>query len=721
MKFSGIQSNQAGTVALSDAGQAIVVYPELFERTRAGDEFMVQVDADELLTVVLDEAVRYVNGDTGISARGKPPHGDLRFTLTAGPSSVFGYISNTNTLWQLVASGAEGEAAGFTGELFHPRPLLNSGSGLVNDFYIPQLPPSTERSAATEADPLELPLQLAVPSTTPSTRAASNEGINENNFRLSQSFSSHAIVAGEVAAAEVTLTNISDEWHTNLFLEVFFLLEDSTLVSADSNCTEQLSASLQKVLRCELGSFAPGEQKQLRYSVRPHLDSGSTLLSTILVGAIRNDALINIVEDVFTDSDRDGISDYNERLDGTDPADADSVDYATTIIDVLALYTGGAESAFPGGVPTRINQLFSVANQIYRDSGVAINLRPVHHRRVSYSDEHDMDTALQDLISQSHPAFSEVEELRTRFGADLVALFRPLESGGGRCGLAPVGGFRTNGYFAEAAQRQTVFSTVAIDCPVDIALAHELGHNMGLTHSHLQDGYGGTFNFATGYGVRGEFVTVMAFPEAFNAPSRVPRFSNPESECLGFPCGVSADQSLGADAVQALNLVRQQIASYRRTTLPDLPLVPVASLSGNSTEATIAIAASRDSGFSFSDQFTPQDKVDLSAVITVDERHIGSPGSIHVLMGEEGTDTLFQLTPQGELLRWDSRIESLISLAGIRRLNPEERLSLLNRFSFGEDLIGIRLVIYIAYWVPDHDEIVYTRNPLTLRVVRARP
>ena len=38
---------------------------------------------------------------------------------------------------------------------------------------------------------------------------------------------------------------------------------------------------------------------------------------------------------------------------------------------------------------------------------------------------------------------------------------------------------------------------------------------MGLSHSHLEDGSGGTFNFSTGYGVEGQFVTVMAYPAAF--------------------------------------------------------------------------------------------------------------------------------------------------------------------------------------------------------------
>ncbi|MCY4356166.1 MAG: M12 family metallo-peptidase [Gammaproteobacteria bacterium] len=720
IEFSAVSSSQLNAPAFADVSQPIAVYPQLLDNIRPGDEFLVQIGSNETATVFLDEKITYINGDLGIIARGRDPNADLRFTLTFGSVSLFGSISQDDQLWQLIATEeqmANGED-GFLGWVYHPKPLMYSSSGIVNDYFIPPLPSPQERSAAKGVDSPELPLRLIIPNEPPSIDAVSNEGINGNNFEVHQSFNSYAIVGGEVAAAVVTLTNSSDELHTDLFLEVYFVLEDSMLESADSNCSEQLSLTLQKVLRCELGNFAPGEQKQLRFSVRTRPDGDNTLLSTILIGQIRNDVRINIVKDVSTDSDQDGISDFNERLGGTDPADSGSVDYSNTVIDVLALYTGGAEAAYPMGVRTRINQLFSVANQIYRDSGVAISLRPVHHRRIEYSDSNDFDTALDHLMNQSHPAFSTVEELRNEFGADLVALFRPMESSGARCGLAPVGGFRTNGYFDEAAQRQTIYSAIAIDCPIDISLAHELGHNMGLTHSHLQDGYGGTFNFATGYGVVGQFVTVMAFPGVFNAPNRVPRFSNPDSLCLGFPCGVSADMALGADAVQTLNLVRQQIASYRRTTLPTLPSVSVASLSGI-TSAMISIAASKDSGFSFSNHFSPEDRVDLSAILSIDDRHVGSMGSIHVLIGENGGSSLFQLTSLGELVLWDNDIDSLIPLSGFRILKGEERLSLLNGFSFGEELVGINLVIYIAYWVPAFDDVVYTDNPLILSIVSA--
>jgi hypothetical protein len=91
------------------------------------------------------------------------------------------------------------------------------------------------------------------------------------------------------------------------------------------------------------------------------------------------------------------------------------------------------------------------------------------------------------------------------------------------------------------------------------------------SESNLSGGYGvfctgGTLPYATGYGVDGQFVTVMATPSCFGNAARVARFSDPPVRCENLPCGVyHTDAVFGADAVRALNLVRYQIESYMPT------------------------------------------------------------------------------------------------------------------------------------------------------------
>ncbi len=206
-------------------------------------------------------------------------------------------------------------------------------------------------------------------------------------------------------------------------------------------------------------------------------------------------------------------------------------------------------------------------------------------------------------------------------------------------------------------------------------MAHELGHNMGLTHSHREDGHGGTFDFATGHGVDALFSTVMAFPAAFNTSVRIARFSSPLRDCLGVPCGVAAGGvQPPADATRALDVVRHQIARYYAQRVPLLPDKPLATLSGAATNARIALAASVNKGLDHVSVVTPTDSVDITLSPSVDSRHSGQAGSAYV------------------------------QIANAARL--------------GADFVGRRLQIYIAYSVPSQGEVVYTVEPLALDISR---
>lgn len=690
---------------------AVSVSDKILSDLSEGDILSVPANAanSPVNRILITEQRRQVNGDVSYRGTLLGSADASPFVLTVNPLSVFAYIEIGAQVWQLDASRAEAFGE-YDGWLYQGRTL--ESENLVNDYVI--LEQVAAPLAKPEFTPKTMPLKLGSISATATLSEARNAGINAANFTITQQVGNGSVTVGGIANVTINLRNTSQERHDALTLNVYFVLEKSALMQAPSNC-KQGSLGGQVVLQCALGDFAPGETKALNYSVRTNANSKPNLYSTAVVGDVRQDTVINVVEDVLFDSDGDGISDFNEKLLGTNPQDSASLNNANSIIDVLALYTPGADSLYNGHAQTRINQLIAIANQIYADSGVGITLRPVFHSVVSYSESASMDTALDALTKRSGAAFANVDALRTTYGADLVMLFRPQGTEINRCGLANLGGLRTQGDMSSSNEKDYAYSTMAIDCPVSSVIAHELGHNMGLTHSHLEDGFGGTFDFATGYGVNGLFATVMAYPGAFNTTVRLPIFSTPLQDCLGVPCGAAAGSPQGADAVRALNITRHQIAQYFPTRVPYLPNRPLATLTGTPTNARIALAASVNKGLSYVSSVRPGEKLDVNLSLFVDSRHVGKTGGIYVLATLDGEHFVI-LDSGGNIRDWDGSVAGLHPYRSNAKLAAVEYLQVVNAFALGEEFLNRRVQIFIAYSVPATGELVYTAEPLSLDI-----
>jgi hypothetical protein len=699
----------------------------LLEHAVAGASFSFQlpVPAGEPLhvTAVIEEDGQFVNGDRVIFARAVPEQtafSSLRFVLTAGPDAVFAEITLEGRRWLLEASRQDDQIQGI---LYAVGAAQSPASGTVvntneaSHFVIPDLiaPDGVVRPASAPA-PNPRPLSLGQLTATSATAAASA-------LEISQNFSEYALYVGESRDVEVQLQfrNTSAQALNRLTADVYFILEDAELLNAPG-CSRRMTNTTprQPILRCELnGTLAPGGTQTLNYQVRvPAKSSPMRLWSTVFANGLRHDANLNVVNNVsaayggefgaLTQVDHPGL--LSDRL-------------GNIVIDVMALYTEDAEGLYGNATTTRINQLISVANQIYQDSGVGITLRPVHHARVPYQGSGgDMYQQLDSLTTANHPAFSQVKSWRERFGADMVVLFRPMDLNSDLCGLANLGGYRTLGDMTSFQEKDYAYSLVAIDCPISSALVHELGHNMGLTHSHQEDGGGGTFPFATGYGVPGQFTTVMATPRRFDNAARIARFSNPEVSCKGMPCGIDHhDAQYGADAVRALNIVRFQIASYMPTRVPLLPSRQVGRLNGDNTSARIGAAASTDKGLSYVQQVTPAQRLDISADFYVEGSHVGQPGQFHVLADLSAAGLgMVQLNERGEIFGWDGSVQGLVPFSAPAALKPVEYLRILSDFQPINELHGFPLVLFLAYQLMESGDVIYTREPLVVQITPSR-
>ncbi|MCY4509470.1 MAG: M12 family metallo-peptidase, partial [Acidobacteria bacterium] len=235
-------------------------------------------------------------------------------------------------------------------------------------------------------------------------------------------------------------------------------------------------------------------------------------------------------------------------------------------IDVAVVYTPAAreEAGGTAEIEAVIDLMIAETNEAYEAGGVQHRLALAARSEVQYTEAGD-GRDLGRLADSSGGYMDEVHALRDRTGADLVHLV-----------------FKHQGHpFGGIAYLPGAFGLTCQWCGGG-TFAHELGHNMGLSHARYETGGGRMSHPAYGYvnqhGLAGgvapstRWRTIMAYADqctdAYTSCRSVLRFSNPHQSHNSDPLGIAfRDGGSGvtgpADAVAVLNATGPIVADWR--------------------------------------------------------------------------------------------------------------------------------------------------------------
>ena len=296
--------------------------------------------------------------------------------------------------------------------------------------------------------------------------------------------------------------------------------------------------------------------------------------TTLLVNDYRTSAV-----DFMSDTDGNGVSDFNEHLFGIDTNN--TANLQNWVVKLTAIGTEEALGEY-ADLQSKVEHLVNHTNNIFALSGVRAELALANFVSVGSTlgnpiqGVNDDDPNQLDMLLNFEAPFESAETYHNDEESDVVVAFGRTVENDEACGVAPGwGSGDANSYPAKtlSSEYKHELFVVGVDCS-DYVLAHEFGHVAGLGHSQRQKEMG-IAPWSRGYGVDNEFVTVMAYTSEFQFPPKVELFSsNNLSECgTERACGIDRfDRFNGADAVYTLNQTIPHLAALKNGYQPVINL-----------------------------------------------------------------------------------------------------------------------------------------------------
>ncbi len=232
------------------------------------------------------------------------------------------------------------------------------------------------------------------------------------------------------------------------------------------------------------------------------------------------------------------------------------------VIDLMLVYSPYARDHFGGtsGVEAKAESLVFGLNTAFANSGIRHRVRLVHTEEVSYPADSTVAETLSRLTDPADGYLDDIQGLRTRYQADLVAMIAGNEDvfSDGAAGIASL----STAMFPYNSRFSAGFSVVDAYW-ADYAFAHEIGHNFGCMHDRDNSDVDGVTVYAFGHRWKGFSGTTWRDLMSYGPGVRVPHFTNPDVLYDGVPTGVPVGRRGAADCARAIDLMAGVVADYR--------------------------------------------------------------------------------------------------------------------------------------------------------------